>query len=67
MSEVTASFRDAQAMMAVAAAMRQGLPTPDPALPYDADGVHVVRADRRHAGSSALRSTWPQLGPGRVA
>ena len=41
--EVTGTFRDAsQAMMAVAAAKRQGLQTPDPtALPHDADGVHV--------------------------
>jgi hypothetical protein len=41
--EVIGTFRDAsQARMAVAAARRQGLHTPDPAsLPHDADGVHV--------------------------
>lgn len=41
--EVTGTFRDAsQARMAVEAARRRGLQTPDPAsLPQDADGVHV--------------------------
>jgi hypothetical protein len=43
MKVVSGTFRDSsQAMMAVAAARRQGLQTPDPAtLPHDADGVHV--------------------------
>jgi hypothetical protein len=43
MRQVTGTFRDLdQAKMAVAAARRQGLHTPDAAaLPHDADGVHV--------------------------
>lgn len=58
--EVTGTFRDAgQASMAVAAARRRGLQTPDTtALPHDADGVHVsvhIGCQRRGRASVATR------------